>query len=270
MGPPTKPVPVHSAQERKANEERAAADRSQWQALKANWASSLIAMGALGVSLWALNVSVRNLNETKRSANAAEVSAKAATRSASEASAQTEQSRISNQRAQESLDSSNVQAERSLSAAVSTTRLDQRAWVTIKGVSLRNVGVGLSPTIQIGWENSGRSPALNVTSLIQQGSQDDWIPKGELPMERMRAGAGTPARSVLGPGVVGLSPTLVYPYTFTAANIASLSSGQSVLFVYGLVQYDDIFSRRHKTEFCYRSYMLLETMEPCERWNRAD
>ena len=52
--------------------------------------------------------------------------------------------------------------------------------------------------------------------------------------------------------------------------IAALTSGQLIYYIYERISYSDIFDRQHTTTFCYFVLKTLTQLNTCETYNSAD
>jgi len=142
---------------------------------------------------------------------------------------------------------SSQSATKALLLAEESSRVDQRAWLTVTNVGLiKPLAVDEIPQVEIRVANSGKTPALNcdiVCSVMSRSaSQPIGIPKTM---------TGKPiSQPVIGPSV---SVTTIGESTepfFRQSQIEAIQNGSYNLYVFGIITYCDIFKQRHFTNFC--------------------
>jgi hypothetical protein len=141
-------------------------------------------------------------------------------------------------------------AEASIETAKDISRRDQRAWLTVKSVTMTTpLAVGTSPVIEARFENTGRSPAINVQTagaiFSHATTQRYTLPS------RDRSIIGRASRSVIGPNSGETSIWYGKEPITDNAQIESIMGGTWVIYVSGSILYDDIFGNQHRTTFCY-------------------
>jgi len=182
----------------------------------------------------------------------------------------TQEQRIADN-AQKALDVSNKQSKAALDESIALSRLDQRAWVTVKTATLTKaptIGEPVLVTLEI--INSGKTPALNATiggsvisrSIISEKDfQDATIYK---PVSVM----------VIGPSTV----VTIFLDTSDAVRqqeqIDALGK-KNTIYASGFLQYDDIFGKQHRTKFRFKllpeDYARhMTTLAAAERGNDAN
>jgi hypothetical protein len=159
-----------------------------------------------------------------------------------------------------------------LDATVENFRLEQRAWV---GPILvlppeytegnKRLYVKEAQPIKCGIEitNSGKTPAKNVQySIIVQALKPPKVPI-------LKESTGRRDITVLQPN---MTLKISYPPItgVTKSDIAALSRGQDVLYMYGIIRYDDVFKKTHWTTFCVYLAPDLATFSSCPYYNDTD
>jgi hypothetical protein len=93
-------------------------------------------------------------------------------------------------------------------------------------------------------ENSGQTPAVRLVYNINCGP----IPSTDIEGFTFPDQGGTARRAVIGPKATLQSPSEAIP----AANMDAIASKKERWFIWGWIDYDDIFrdTKRHRTEFC--------------------
>lgn len=130
------------------------------------------------------------------------------------------------------------------------TKISERAWMVSKSISELPTysAIGHQPdTFQIRFllANMGRTPAW-ITGM---GSRANLLPKGKtLPLEPEYDWAGPfPSEGTVLPPDANIPQGV----DITLVNLSQLDSGVITLYFYGVVQYRDIFRKKHETKYCY-------------------
>lgn len=176
---------------------------------------------ALVVSVLALIVSVASYNAAQRSASAAEKTAEAAQKNVATATA-------------------------ALNATIERDQRDQRAWVGIEKMNLikREVAEGrVGFTINI--QNTGKTPGLRATPRIRYSRTPvkdlgdfDFPPK-------------VIESSVYAPGVASRQLFFFLPEeAFNGQEVDLFYAGKLPVYIYGAIDYEDVFGKKHFTRFC--------------------
>jgi hypothetical protein len=134
--------------------------------------------------------------------------------------------------------------------------IDQRAWVMLENLS-GNMEVGKPYLVSVLFKNFGKTPAQNATLKARM----EPLSSGTLPsFANLQA---TNLRFDAAPG--GQASTIIRPDSgepVVLENLLQMTNGQSTEYVFGRVDYEDIFSVHHWSQFCYylerdaRSYSL--------------
>jgi hypothetical protein len=143
--------------------------------------------------------------------------------------------------------------------------VSERAWITVKGITIANpLAEGEAATIIAGFENSGHSPALQmtVTNAVTVG---DIKTLGDMPKF-----PDDPNRSLVAIGP-NSKTTVNIRHLITREDISNLQAKKASLYSYGIINYADIFGTKHWTTFCYRSASITElNLVACSGWNDID
>ncbi len=142
----------------------------------------------------------------------------------------------------------------------------ERAWVTVKGITLENLMVaGQEPVAVAGFYNSGHSPALQLTLHHFHQIVPGLAAKDKPDFRRI----ADESLAVVGPKSKMMS-TKKY-LSVTMEEMSNMAAGRAHLYSYGLIQYRDIFNTDHWTMFCYRSRDLSDrNLVACSEWNEVD
>jgi hypothetical protein len=149
--------------------------------------------------------------------------------------------------------------------------IGERAWVTVEKVSFKDFkgfNVGEKITVITKIINAGKTPAFdtNVAVFVE------LYPPTAFPSVFAKFPyfvVGGTSVSVIGPNGERESPATWHGEL--TDDIIKLAKQEKVaLYVWGGIQYDDIFGLRHNTYFCLRNSLNSETFKFCEFLNKAD
>jgi hypothetical protein len=158
-----------------------------------------------------------------------------------------------------------AQSKSSLEAAIALSRSDQRAWVGATEIRDLNFSVGELTKYSVRVRNTGKSPALHVT--VEVAGQ--YVPRGEK-VEFVYPPLSTfTSNATVQPGVI-TSVTTVGPVALNQTQVNALKSGESVIYLYGKIRYQDVFRVVHHATFCFVVETDLRSADSCDRYNDAD
>ncbi len=124
-------------------------------------------------------------------------------------------------------------------AAIQTERQVQRAHLTIETIGLK--GEGIDRRLELGIKNTGLTPAL-----LQQGSFHLLQAKA-LPAEPSYSARG----NVQGTGLVSAGER--WQQALPSLKDESITPDlETPIWMYGMIDYKDVFGERHDLRFCYR------------------
>jgi hypothetical protein len=157
--------------------------------------------------------------------------------------------------------------------------VDQRSWVGPKGFVVLNPPVEANKPIEIGMEysNFGKTPAIDVTGYADPAFV---ISEAKLDFSRWFEPL-TLNHSVLFPGsvnhIVRTVPKDLPGYPATAPNpgipepvFSDLVAEKSFIYLYGTLDYTDIFGFQHWTHFCVRYSFPYKGFVYCDMFNKVD
>jgi hypothetical protein len=146
-----------------------------------------------------------------------------------------------------------------------SARLDQRAWVGPgKASFLQPVEPDKEFSLCVEIVNSGKTPALRFKgkiSIQMQPIESLFLPDYRRdPLKKSKASVGT-----LLPGV----PRCLHspPTQLSSEVIDTLKSGEETFYVFGRVEYGDVFGGIHCTMFCYSLTRKLDDFGLCPTYN---
>ena len=127
--------------------------------------------------------------------------------------------------------------------------LSQRAWVTVKNITLSELKEGKPITSKFNFFNSGNSPASKVSIYSFMKTRNTPVPE---PMEPI------PDEVRESVSIIGSQSefygTLISKEILTTEAIQEISSGKVNIYVWGVVDYEDIFGSSHRTKFCFKNF----------------
>ena len=147
-------------------------------------------------------------------------------------------------------DASNA-AKDSLTEYRNMSHLDQRAWISVPDVGLRNLANQV-PSFHIPVRNGGKTPALEVSVLTGQ----EISPIAALP--QIHFGGKPNLMGALSPSTEGSVEMYNTVGDFAQAAFEQRRRDAKKLAIFGTVTYKDVFGASHYTEFCYSALMFLE------------
>jgi len=144
-------------------------------------------------------------------------------------------------------------ASRSANAAEvsnTTTRtaleVGERAYVGDKGIKISGkVAPSDQPTVVVDILNGGRTPALNLVSAVSMTYSLKPMKKFE------RADTTGASRSTLLPGADTWSNGVTTKRLLLTEEAQALDNKTAWLYVYGVIEYDDVFGKHWESTFCY-------------------
>lgn len=158
-------------------------------------------------------------------------------------------------------------AKDSIEATQKAMRLDQRAWVGPVAVSQFELKAGeIIPTIVVTVRNSGKTPALAMTSITTM----QFVNPGQSFHPTLGKTATPQAIDVIQPNGELQLPSSLGMTKLNDAAIDRLRAGASILYVYGEVKYRDVFDAEHVSRFCMFVSRDLKTLSSCDEYNEAN
>jgi hypothetical protein len=144
-------------------------------------------------------------------------------------------------------------------------RLERRAWVGALGIPTPTVQAGTPIRFQVQIRNSGSTPAKIQSARMQTrtfGINQPFVAR----YDELKT---PPSRLVLQPDMtVGF--TRVGPIPLTPELITAITTAPTQrIYVFGEIEYTDIFERRHRTIFC-QWLDTDRTFKWCDTYNEAD
>ena len=115
--------------------------------------------------------------------------------------------------------------------------------------------------------NSGKTPALNVTSTMTMSYGLSSTPIEDIVKAIEPNSAGDTTRDVIFPGVINPLPADTHGLVLGDGRINRLKSGDDSLYVIGVIEYNDVFSPKiHRTMFCGKLNRSLTGFGNCQNF----
>jgi hypothetical protein len=257
------------ARETRENEQHEFARAQVSTNKKLAWFTGLLVVGTfsgLAIGIWQASIS-------QRAANAAKDAVDVASRTLAE-------TQTSNARQAELTEKARVSSEESSKQAFQATidnfHHEQRAWVgpIEMGINEPPIHVGSRLVATIVLTNSGKTPALNVSTLAAIAFWDKRLPVD--PHFKID-NTDQPSNSVIQPGMKETITTLPISSPLNSGagvvgtnDLAEIESGESIVYVFGRITYRDVFQKEHRTTFCGFLNRNLTTLRACKTYNQAD
>lgn len=178
-----------------------------------------------------------------------------------------------------SMDWSQKVSQRGVDGSVDALEQEQRAWVGpvqaspppyVEGGKAVYIKAGEPPLFWFMISNSGRSPARNFTGIIETHiyrANEKFVP---VYRNGGNNGGNIGTVGVLFPGVPMQIDSLKTTGGMDAAHVALLAKEETIYYIYGKIQYSDVFGKPHKTEFCSYVRKDLASLVMCPTYNDAD
>lgn len=143
--------------------------------------------------------------------------------------------------------------------------VQSRAWVTVKGAELAEIKEGQQITAKIIFRNSGKTPAMEVAiynniNLFGQVVPDP-MPNGTYD--------GRISKAVIGPDS-DFGSFITEKEILTAQELQEIVHRKANIYLYGRVDYRDIFHCQRYTEYCLVNKIGTLNFDACEKHNIAN
>jgi hypothetical protein len=144
--------------------------------------------------------------------------------------------------------------------------LENAAFVGTKGASFPDGGlhIGQWQRIHVTLINTGKTPAFNLR--VTQGwgigplGPSDFVPPN--------AGLAPKGQSTVMPNYDALVAFTIPDVTQEDLN--AINNFQRFIYVWGTIDYDDIFGKPHWTRFCLMHHPTTNVFDSCGHWNECD
>jgi hypothetical protein len=138
---------------------------------------------------------------------------------------------------------------RSIETAEKTTIYAQRAYITVKSISMTKFIVGEPVEVTIIFVNSGNTPAYKVNTYSRGGPREEPFRFSVAEIKHEGSQHGTHSKGILAP--LGDTTTQVFSSGFPLTDDGLKLTKTKPYHAWGVVFYQDIFKRDRWTQFCY-------------------
>jgi hypothetical protein len=162
-----------------------------------------------------------------------------------------------------------AQSRKSFAETIRQNRLDQRAWVGVKNISVPEIAVGQKVGFRVNLVNTGKTVGLNIAvkcggKFLPGDTAIDTVLQSE-EWQKIR-----PKESgILFPAGELYSDTGLSATEMDAALVKAIEKGNYKLYVFGKCEYIDIFRVKHRTEFCQVYRPDVKALSNCDVYNSA-
>lgn len=180
----------------------------------------------------------------------------------------TERAVEQSKRAADAAVSANQIAERNAAASLETARQEQRAWLGPKDVRLVTLEVGKRVGAAVLITNTGRTIAKKSKLQIVLWFSPRPLNIAEFAVSKDRpSGSGPRSVSVIFPNLEMVLPVASL-VPATAEDVSAIDAGRIHVYLFGELEYFDIFDRKHTTLFC--GFLDNRRFAACPEYNDAN
>jgi hypothetical protein len=164
-----------------------------------------------------------------------------------------------------------VQSKTALEATIAQNQLDQRAWVGVKGVSLTPLAIEKPVTAEVTLVNTGKTHAQAAAISLHMNSETKRVTQLSV------RGFNDPEKSITTifpqqqlSASVTMKNSIGEPIKPADDDIAAYKARSIIIYIWGEINYQDIFRKTHTTHFCF--YFAGEEQHgvACEMYNQAN
>jgi hypothetical protein len=166
-------------------------------------------------------------------------------------------------------------ASKSLDATIENFRLEQRAWVNIKEMAFKGYTAGGNQVFikeghpirfRATYTNTGKTPARILTTKTYMFAMKAGVTP---PLQEKAIIATENQHFTLFPNGTYGSPEVVSD-AYSTEQIEVLKSGQYILYIYGMIPYEDVFGQTRWTQYCYYLTTDFASFNVCTFYNDTD
>jgi hypothetical protein len=166
--------------------------------------------------------------------------------------------------------------ERQIKQSTEAFTLQERAWIFMEG---SNYSVGEREDLSgakanraktdLVFRNTGNTPALNTMAWFCAQIREQPLPEDASKPQLPALSCREIPFGIIGPNAVFNIGQADEERVVDAVTAAKLDSNELKLYIWGVIEYEDFFQRRHMTRFCFTN-STGKLVAPCENNNRAD
>jgi hypothetical protein len=148
-------------------------------------------------------------------------------------------------------------------------RVDQRAWLGVSQMSLNEMHAPDPVTAMVTVTNFGKTPALHVKIIYTIHPSDTQVDISEYSQHSVEKLDSKPlSQSVLFPNAnMMLFPSILNP---DETGIEAVKTGHKFIYIFGTIEYGDIFKETHSTHFCNLYNHNVKAFHTCDTYNSAN
>lgn len=135
-------------------------------------------------------------------------------------------------------------------------------YVRVLGMNVSGTEAGQKPTVEVRFENAGRTPAVRAVFETKMEIRDTPLPENpDFPAEAVGASqeflpAGAPTSQVL-----------TKKQELTAEQVEGINSGRLIFYVYGRARFEDMMGSPRWMKFCSYYLPSMSHMVTCSQHN---
>lgn len=185
-----------------------------------------------------------------------------------------ENMRINLAQASEAMKRNDEQSRKALEAAIQNARMDTRAWVGVVTYTpprcVENnrptfYAAGCNAIMGVNIVNSGKSIATNYRLML-----GGILLPADVPFRAHYTDPPSRSVTVLQPGMQVSSYTAPFSKPITQEMVEAVRTGKAMVYIFGNLEYNDIFGLRHFGKFCGYLTQDLVGIESCPTYNEAN
>lgn len=161
-----------------------------------------------------------------------------------------------------------LQARKGLDHSIAISRLDQRAWLGVKGMSITTLEAGKKVSVAVEITNTGKTIARSskTFSSLKFSLAPIDIPTFAVSGER-RLPKPTPA--VFFPGVL-FAMNSSSDENASEEDVKLIKARTMLIYVFGELEYADVFGQNHRILYCGIYQPSRSSFDSCSNYNEAD
>ncbi|MCA1566117.1 MAG: hypothetical protein LC803_10865 [Acidobacteria bacterium] len=142
--------------------------------------------------------------------------------------------------------------------------MSELPYIRVSGIGAINTETGKKPTVEVKFENAGRTPAVHAIFETKISVRDTPLPENpDFPTDTSGASqdflpAGAPT-----------SQLLTKKQELTVEQVEGINNGRLTFYVYGRVRYEDMLGRPRWLKFCSYYVPGLPTLTTCSQHNSS-
>ncbi len=161
---------------------------------------------------------------------------------------------------------SEKQSKAALDASILVARTDQRCWIGLQGIHY-TIDAGKVIESTIVFTNTGKTPAVNLRTRATMKP----VPVGDAPDFQHIYSIVPQNHSPVAPNAsIFTNPKDHSNIPLAQDEVDAIKQGAAVVYIYGRIDYEDIFHVDHWISFCYSANTDLVNSSACKEHNEID